>query len=366
MTFDYSFKSWKEDGNLSRELVYFQNFKKKYPSVSFVFLSYGKLEDTQIVKDIGGVEVIPVYNFFKYNKNKIVRHFKSIFFPFKLSRQLKSMDFDVIKQNQLQGVWVALILKFLLKKPLITRTGYDALQFKIKERKNFFVIIFYYIITQLALWGSNLYTVTSLSDKYFLKKYFLVNKNKIKLRPNFVQQINSVDIEARAEKIISVGRLETQKNINFLISEFKNTDVIIDHYGKGSNENKLKLLSSRENVNINFYNNIENSKLLQKYTEYKYFISTSLFEGNPKNILEAMAAGCIVLAPKISNVEEIITDNKDGILFELEDGNLINSFKKVKYNKKIHKLLSNNAVATVKKRNSLNVLIDNEYQDFIF
>ena len=47
-----------------------------------------------------------------------------------------------------------------------------------------------------------------------------------------------------------------------------------------------------------------------------------------------MAAGCIVLAPKISNVEEIITDNKDGILFELEDGNLINSFKKVKYNKK--------------------------------
>ena len=137
MTFDYSFKSWKEDGNLSRELVYFQNFKKKYPSVSFVFLSYGKLEDTQIVKDIGGVEVIPVYNFFKYNKNKIVRHFKSIFFPFKLSRQLKSMDFDVIKQNQLQGVWVALILKFLLKKPLITRTGYDALQFKIKERKNF-------------------------------------------------------------------------------------------------------------------------------------------------------------------------------------------------------------------------------------
>ena len=133
---------------------------------------------------------------------------------------------------------------------------------KLKKEK-FFVIIFYYIITQLALWGSNLYTVTSLSDKYFLKKYFLVNKNKIKLRPNFVQQINSVDIEARAEKIISVGRLETQKNINFLISEFKNTDVIIDHYGKGSNENKLKLLSSRENVNINFYNNIENSKLLQ-------------------------------------------------------------------------------------------------------
>ena len=36
---------------------------------------------------------------------------------------------DLIKTNQLNGSWVGIILKFMLKKPLIIRTGYNLYEF---------------------------------------------------------------------------------------------------------------------------------------------------------------------------------------------------------------------------------------------
>ena len=42
---------------------------------------------------------------------------------------------------------------------------------------------------------------------------------------------------------------------------------------------------------------------------YKYYLSSSKFEGNPKTILEAMSSGCIVIASNIKNHKEIIKHN---------------------------------------------------------
>ena len=56
---------------------------------------------------------------------------------------------DLIKQNQLQGVWVSLIFKFLTKKPLILRSGYDVLSFKLKEKKLFIKLFFITLLHNL-------------------------------------------------------------------------------------------------------------------------------------------------------------------------------------------------------------------------
>ena len=54
------------------------------------------------------------------------------------------------------------------KKPLIVRTGYDTYLFSIKENKKVWIVQFYKLLTYLALKFSDLYTVTSTSDKEFL------------------------------------------------------------------------------------------------------------------------------------------------------------------------------------------------------
>ena len=56
---------------------------------------------------------------------------------------------------------------------------------------------------------------------------------------------------------------------------------------------------------------------------YKYFISSTLYEGNPKAMLEAMSSGCVVVAPNVEGVNEII-NGENGLLYDFEKDNLQN------------------------------------------
>jgi len=365
LTFDYSFEIWEESGNLSREIIYLNEFQKK-SKCKFYFVSYGDGDEKKYEKFLNNSEIIPVYHNFKFRKNKIFRHIISIFIPFYLYKIFKNKNIDILKQNQIQGAWISILLKILLRKPLIIRTGYDALSFKVFEKKNFLIKSFYHVITFLGLQFSNLYTVTSNSDLKFLKKYFRFSDRKLKIRPNFVNIYKSISIENRLpNSVITVGRLENQKNYEYLIMELKNQDLKIDHFGTGSQLNNLKKISKNQNLNINFNRGIDNLELCKKYENYKFFISTSFFEGNSKAILEAMAAGCIVFASKNPNNMEIINHGVNGFLFELKHNELLNIFSIVKNDKNLTKKISSEAIKTVRQLNSLESLVQNEIEDVL-
>ena len=78
----------------------------------------------------------------------------------------------MIKTNQLMGSWIAIMLKLIFAKPLIVRTGYDLFRL-IYEKKSLIKKIFYYILTQFSILFSDLYLVTSRTDKDFLKDILL-------------------------------------------------------------------------------------------------------------------------------------------------------------------------------------------------
>ena len=81
------------------------------------------------------------------------------------------------------------------------------------EEKGNFKITSYFILTQIALFFSDLYSVTTELDKKFLISKFKFTKN-ILLRPNFVLSNEIKPIEERfSKKILSVGRLENQKTL---------------------------------------------------------------------------------------------------------------------------------------------------------
>jgi hypothetical protein len=44
----------------------------------------------------------------KYDKNKFKRFIRSFKIPFILKKILRNENIDIIKQNQLQGIWVSL------------------------------------------------------------------------------------------------------------------------------------------------------------------------------------------------------------------------------------------------------------------
>ena len=358
-TYGYSLETWKDTGTLKRELEIYRVLNSNY-DIKFTFLTYGNIKDLEFDIGIENSEIVPIYSLMKFNNNKYLRYFNSFTIPFRLKKIIKKSD--VIHQHQLQGAWVAILCKILFKKKLYVRTGYDMYEFSKNQQKSLFIQYLYKILTKITLFFSDIYTVTSENDKNLFKE----NK-KIKVRANWVYKLELQNFSSRySNRLLSIGRLEDQKNYEYLIKEFKNTKdyLTIDIYGSGSKLNTLMNQAYNMDVALNIYESVEHDELLKIYPKYKFFVTTSLYEGNPKTVLEAMAAGCIVIASNIANHAELIKNNINGYLYDLNENNLLNLYKEVKDNIILEKI-STKASIEVDKKNSLNFIASTTYKDYL-
>jgi N-acetylgalactosamine-N,N'-diacetylbacillosaminyl-diphospho-undecaprenol 4-alpha-N-acetylgalactosaminyltransferase len=150
--------------------------------------------------------------------------------------------------------------------------------------------------------------------------------------------------------IITVGRLDIQKNQALLIRAFK-------HVNEKLPETRLLILGEgheRDNLNILIKNLEIDSKVqmlgLQKnpfsfLSRADLFVLSSDFEGFGNVIIEAMACGCPVISTDCqSGPSEIITDEKNGILVTVGDADLLSkTILSLLQNSKLRKKLVLNA-----------------------
>ena len=360
--FRYSLKVWDVSGSLERELMYFEKLYKDFKVEHSIF-TYGDVDELNYVNN-EYITIFPMFSMFKKTESKIMTFILSIIYPFKVRKDLKN-NIDIIKVNQLTGAWVGIILSIILRKPLYVRTGYDQYLFSIKDGKNFFKRMFFYFLTYVALIFCDIYSVTSKSDFDFITNKYRFNKSKLIYRPNWIPVNKSFNSKNRNTKtILSVGRLEEQKNFKFIIDEIKNTDFSLEIIGDGSLKEELKWYAKENNVNLKIISNINYFELLEKYNDYQYFVLPSFYEGNPKVLIEAMGKGCIALASNISNHTEIIKNNKNGIIFDFSEGSLTNFLKKLDKNIDLRKNIALNAYEEINLKFSIDKAAMSEYEDY--
>ncbi len=360
-TYGYSLNTWKESGTLNREVLFYKKLAEE-KNIQFTFFTFGNKNDLMIDLQSKNIKIVPIYELITKSRNKYINIIKSLYIPFKLRKYFSSID--LIKQNQLQGVWIAIILKLLTGLPLFTRTGYDVFKFSIHEKKGIIKIFFYFLLTQIALAFSNLYTVSNKTELDYLQKRFLFSKN-ILHRPNWIAYSEIVDINERSKhEIISVGRLEKQKNYEELINLFEDSKFVINIVGSGSKKDKLVELAKQKNIKVNFLGRLENEDLQKVYDKYLFFVSTSKFEGNPKSVLEAMSKGCVVIASNIENHRELITNEENGYLIPDNCNSLSSFINSLLQNEKKLSVVSSNSREYVVKNNGINTLCDFEYSDY--
>lgn len=363
LTFGYSLKTWEESSAIDREVKYINYLSEKY-SIKFYIITYGDFEDKKYSKLFLNSEILPIYTFINKSKFKIVNYIKSFCIPFKI-KKISNEKIFMIKQNQLLGSWVSILFKLITNKKLFIRTGYDMYQFSIKDEKSKFKQFLYKALTLFSLNFADLYSVSSYSDMNFINDNFPRLIQKVLLIRNWVEVPESINFKDR-ENIVSIGRLEKQKNYNFLLNEFKDFSGEIILVGKGSEEKYLMDVSSSFKLNLKvipFISNIEAVNLLSKA---RYFILPSLYEGNPKVLLEAMAQGCIVLASNIPNHVEIISNTENGFIFELTNNSLSKTFSIVssKKQEELNKVALS-ARDLMKKDFSISKIAETEYNHLL-
>tara|TARA_B100001121_G_C18685673_1_gene620595 strand:+ start:45 stop:1154 length:1110 start_codon:yes stop_codon:yes gene_type:complete len=357
-TYGVSLKDWKLSGILDRELEIYRRMVVNY-GYEINLITFGDNEDENILFDEKNINIYPVYKYIKKTKSSILNFIFSFFIPFKLKRELK--DTDLIKTNQLNGSWIGIILKYILKKPLIVRTGYNVYEFSKNEGKSKIKQLFYFLLTKYSIIFSDKYFVSSESDLNFLIKNFK-NTENIVLFPNWVDSLRYQDFKDRhSNKILSVGRLEDQKNYQFLIKKLSKSNIEIDIVGEGNKKEELKKLAMEYQVKINFLGKMNFFELQEIYKNYRVFVMPSLYEGNPKALLEALASGCLVAALRNKNISEIIIHKKNGIIFNTKT-DLSKELKKCLSSESVFNELTEEGYSYIKKNNLIDLLLEKEIE----
>ncbi len=135
-----------------------------------------------------------------------------------------------------------------------------------------------------------------------------------------------VPYHKRRNKIVTVGRLCTGKNIEMLIKAFykiekKFPDYFVEIYGDGPHREYLHCLIKSLNLKNKVFLMGESNDIFEKIKDAKLFVFTSNLEGYPNALLEAIVIGiptistdCPAFAPR-----EMLSDFIYGDLVELYD-----------------------------------------------
>ena len=187
-----------------------------------------------------------------------------------------------------------------------------------------------------------------IQDKKY-EKY--LNKNiehKIEVIPNYISEefILNNKIQKKEKKIVTVTRLEKQKNISLLIKAFskldnKFNDYKLYIYGEGSKKTKLEKIVKKLRLTdrIIFLGKVDDINNAIK--DAMLFILSSNYEGMPNALLEAMALSLPVISTRSTEViDSIIKNNENGIVVSKKNVNELTS--------KIEYVLNN-----IKKSNSM-------------
>ncbi len=120
-------------------------------------------------------------------------------------------------------------------------------------------------------------------------------------------------------KIGFIGRLTKLKGLIYLlesIAQLKNKKISLVLIGDGPERENLEKLSRELNIEnqVKFLGRKENA--WEYMANFDVFVLSSLWEGTPNVILEAMSQGVPVIATHVGGIPEMIDDGKTGFLTE--------------------------------------------------
>ena len=164
------------------------------------------------------------------------------------------------------------------------------------------------------------------AKNWFSKKI----QNKSTIIPNPINEkfIKDSYNGERKKEIVTVGRLNEQKNHKLLIEAFekvvkKHSEYVLKIYGTGYLEEELKTYVKAKNLenNIKFMGQSDNVK--DDIYKSGAFVLSSDFEGMPNALMEAMALGlpCVSTDCPCGGPKFLIKNKKNGILVPIKDAN---------------------------------------------
>ncbi len=169
---------------------------------------------------------------------------------------------------------------------------------------------------------------------------------KITVIPNYVDtDLFRPETADKDIDLLFIGRLTPQKNLFALLEALQGLGLKTVIIGKGAQEKELRERAVDLGVRIEWKENIPNSDLPRYLNRSRMFILPSHYEGHPKALIEAMAAGLPVIGADAPGIRELIVHMKNGWLCRTDTGSIREAITEISASADIRTHLSKNARA---------------------
>lgn len=124
--------------------------------------------------------------------------------------------------------------------------------------------------------------------------------------------------------LLSTGNLTMAKNPLKLIGiysliENERKDISLVIAGSGELEKRIRELSEEKGINAIFLGHVNYEKMHDLYACADVYIMTSIYEGLPLTLLEAMSSGLPCVVSAVTSISSIVSDAKAGIVVDFNN-----------------------------------------------
>jgi glycosyltransferase involved in cell wall biosynthesis len=147
-----------------------------------------------------------------------------------------------------------------------------------------------------------------------------------------------MNLESYKIIILYVGTLKSTKNPEILLNAYVGLKkkfielhrVALIMVGDGPMRNELNRFIKDNYIDkyVHLVGRIPNEKVWKYYSVADIFVIPSEYEGTPIALLEALHNGLLCIGAKVNGIKDLINDNINGVLFELNNAEILSDFLK--------------------------------------
>ena len=302
-----SLQAWEQAGILDREVALYRVLQGRVDDIAF--LSYGGRDERRFNTTLAPIRVLP-------NTWRLGSNLYSVLAPLFHAHAMRRAT--IVKTNQLNGAWTAVLAKWWFHKPLVVRCGYLwSVNFERVERsawKRWLVRWMERMICRLA----DRIIVATEPDRQFLITRYGIPRTHIRVIPNYVDTrvfCPRSDVPKETGLVCVVGRLGEEKNLETLLEAFEELQGMrLQVIGDGPLRMTLEARARAKRLPVEFLGVVPHQQLPALLNRAELFILPSRYEGHPKALLEAMACGLPVIGTKVPGIETALVHRRTGYL----------------------------------------------------
>jgi glycosyltransferase involved in cell wall biosynthesis len=342
-------EGWQKVGMASRELAYYDKLSECIGPIQFVTYGSNVCKERLIVDQFmscGGI----VWNAPKWCGYLRYGNLAATLLPCALLSRYRNCV--LVRSNQFAGAWTGYGIARRLRVPFILRCGYLFSEHYKKERPSRVMILrVVQIVERVLARAADAIIVTYRGACEHFQRHCGVNNTRIHVLGNPIdtEWFAPTASELPRRDVVFVGRLSQQKNLQVLLHACSLVKASLTVIGDGDLRRELTAEAESLGLDAVFAGCIPNRQLPMQLNRHRLFVLPSLFEGNPKALLEAMACGLACVASRIPEHSSII---KEGVTGWLSDATPVGLSKVIESAMKapvLRSTIGNNARAWVVK-----------------